>query len=382
MALPNTVQTLGNHWEELSDARRQEFAEMAVLTGKYIENASLDASKLYSPRDVAHLLAALSLNGHTIANAELKSLGTGLYTQFGAYINHSCTPNAAVSFDGSILVIRSLRPIQKGEEVTISYTDLAAPRWERRMILREQYVFDIDGSASSTATLPTPSTIDICVGGEEEQEGEGESGTSTIHFYESTCPPWPSHDDRDVSLTEVKSGGGSGGMYVNCGGDAENNNSIVHVWSSSTELHPKIQEMAKAYISSQQCLNRSSSVGELMDALGAIHFLGNSHILRFKLLNALLNAHIESGEDWKGALSTSRSLLPLYEKLSPAGCHDYWAPLALHLATVAKLQHLEEGPSAIHMARRAAHALRVCQGQCPPVEVMNFIVSQCEEELN
>ncbi len=67
----------------------------------------------------------------------------GLYP-VGAMVNHSCTPNAMQSFAGRRIVFRAIRPIAAGDEVTISYVELAATRAERRAALLAGYCFDID----------------------------------------------------------------------------------------------------------------------------------------------------------------------------------------------------------------------------------------------
>ncbi|KAJ7188881.1 hypothetical protein C8R46DRAFT_980239 [Mycena filopes] len=58
--------------------------------------------------------------------------------------NHACAPNAHYVFAETTFMGRltALRAIDAGEEVTIGYTDLAAPRAERRRRLAEKYRFE------------------------------------------------------------------------------------------------------------------------------------------------------------------------------------------------------------------------------------------------
>ncbi|KAH0349027.1 SET domain-containing protein, partial [Aureobasidium melanogenum] len=56
--------------------------------------------------------------------------------------NHSCEPNASVLFDASRLMMRSLAPIKKGEEVFISYVDNTDPFYRRQALLRLRYRFE------------------------------------------------------------------------------------------------------------------------------------------------------------------------------------------------------------------------------------------------
>lgn len=58
-----------------------------------------------------------------------------------AMINHSCTPNAIVVFDGPKLTVRALGAIPVDGEVLISYIDSTAPFGVRQAELRDLYFF-------------------------------------------------------------------------------------------------------------------------------------------------------------------------------------------------------------------------------------------------
>ncbi|KAL8621023.1 hypothetical protein ACOMHN_043514 [Nucella lapillus] len=71
--------------------------------------------------------------------------GSGLY-ELQSSCNHSCAPNAEVSFEGGdhTLTVTALRDIQPEEEIFISYLDECAidrSRHSRQKILRENYLF-------------------------------------------------------------------------------------------------------------------------------------------------------------------------------------------------------------------------------------------------
>eukprot|EP00747_Dinoflagellata_sp_TGD_P215504 gnl/TRDRNA2_/TRDRNA2_88196_c0_seq1.p1 gnl/TRDRNA2_/TRDRNA2_88196_c0~~gnl/TRDRNA2_/TRDRNA2_88196_c0_seq1.p1 ORF type:complete len:396 (-),score=62.16 gnl/TRDRNA2_/TRDRNA2_88196_c0_seq1:30-1043(-) len=57
-------------------------------------------------------------------------------------LNHGEEPSCAQSFAGRRLVIRTVRPVAAGEELTIPYSELAEASCARRAWLREQYHFD------------------------------------------------------------------------------------------------------------------------------------------------------------------------------------------------------------------------------------------------
>ncbi|KAK2085907.1 SET and MYND domain-containing protein 3 [Saguinus oedipus] len=75
-------------------------------------------------------------NSFTICNAEMQEVGVGLYP--------SCDPNCSVVFNGPHLLLRAVRNIEVGEELTICYLDMLMTSEERRKQLRDQYCFECD----------------------------------------------------------------------------------------------------------------------------------------------------------------------------------------------------------------------------------------------
>lgn len=69
------------------------------------------------------------------------ALGCGLYLE-AAVANHSCSPNAAQTFDGLTLALRCTRPVAKGEEIMIGITELHRPTRVRQEALRASYFFE------------------------------------------------------------------------------------------------------------------------------------------------------------------------------------------------------------------------------------------------
>ncbi len=155
---------------------------------------------------------------------------------------------------------RAIRDIAPGEEVTTSYCELAAPRWERRAALLQHHSFDIDaeasgaaaaaGSASRDTTAPAaaplpPSaapgsgsaaavaTVAAQQRQQQQQQQQREAvlqhlpaqapvtsaplpgGGGELRLYHGALPPWP-HDERDSALTAVVGfrGSSGGGMWA------------------------------------------------------------------------------------------------------------------------------------------------------------------------
>ncbi|XP_072804729.1 histone-lysine N-methyltransferase SMYD3 isoform X2 [Vicugna pacos] len=82
-------------------------------------------------------------NSFTICNAEMQEVGVGLYPSM-SLLNHSCDPNCSIVFNGPHLLLRAVRDIEAGEELTICYLDMLMTSEERRKQLRDQYCFECD----------------------------------------------------------------------------------------------------------------------------------------------------------------------------------------------------------------------------------------------
>ncbi|CAK0815517.1 unnamed protein product [Prorocentrum cordatum] len=136
---------LESHWHHLQPAQRATLEERAGLCAEELRRGAGAAQKAacegLGVAAIAELLAALSVNAVVVADEEQRSLGLGLYLR-AALLNHSEEPSCAQSFVGRMLEVRALRPIAAGEEVTITYAELAEVSSLRRARLRAQYFFD------------------------------------------------------------------------------------------------------------------------------------------------------------------------------------------------------------------------------------------------
>ncbi|KAJ7425210.1 SET and MYND domain containing 3 [Willisornis vidua] len=86
---------------------------------------------------------SVTCNCFTISNGEMQDVGVGLYPSM-SLLNHSCDPNCVIVFEGYQLLLRSVREIQIGEELTISYIESLMPTSERQKQLLRQYCFECD----------------------------------------------------------------------------------------------------------------------------------------------------------------------------------------------------------------------------------------------
>ncbi|KAF9044246.1 hypothetical protein BJ165DRAFT_1528805 [Panaeolus papilionaceus] len=71
---------------------------------------------------------------------ESEMLGWGAFT-FASYFNHGCAPNVKKRRERQKLVFYTLRDVQEGEELCISYTDETVPVKERQAVLERNWFF-------------------------------------------------------------------------------------------------------------------------------------------------------------------------------------------------------------------------------------------------
>eukprot|EP00897_Mesotaenium_endlicherianum_P009186 jgi/Mesen1/8296/ME000450S07509 len=107
------------------------------------------------------LVGRFSANAISVTTEALEAYAVGMYPQAGARVNHSCRPNACVSFSKrGVLRLRALEPIGAGQEVCHTYVPLTDMRSVRHSRLRAQYLFDC---ACVRCSDESPLSIDACL---------------------------------------------------------------------------------------------------------------------------------------------------------------------------------------------------------------------------
>lgn len=81
------------------------------------------------------------MNSFTLVSSTHESLGIAVDPLISV-ANHSCDPNCIIMGDGPNIYLRTLKPMKKGEEITISYCVSHRPYWKRQQDLKEKYYFD------------------------------------------------------------------------------------------------------------------------------------------------------------------------------------------------------------------------------------------------
>ncbi|KAI4804972.1 SET domain-containing protein [Aureobasidium sp. EXF-8846] len=95
----------------------------------------------HDPSNIRDYVGKILRNSLTLTSPILDPMGIAL-DPIACSANHCCEPNASVLFDQPRLMMRSLSPIKKGEEVFISYIDNTDPFYRRQAQLQQRYCFE------------------------------------------------------------------------------------------------------------------------------------------------------------------------------------------------------------------------------------------------
>ncbi|KAK0511217.1 hypothetical protein JMJ35_006769 [Cladonia borealis] len=146
-SLPNTEwQALLNLQSHIDDFRSSSTKNADGLTTYQTIELMSQALQAYSTTEEEPLSLLQSLTATTLINAltlttpHFDPLGLTLSPQI-ALLNHSCTPNTAITYSHATLSLRSLTPIPANSELTISYIDTTHPTPTRQSELQERYFF-------------------------------------------------------------------------------------------------------------------------------------------------------------------------------------------------------------------------------------------------
>lgn len=115
--------------------------------------------------DLVKFHGILKSNSYMMRKKETGECFGGQLIEVHSRINHSCDPNCVSSFDGTSVFLISLRTIEEGEEITVSYTDTSKPRNERQEYLKQNLFFDCKCSLCISDELEEPEalrTANIC----------------------------------------------------------------------------------------------------------------------------------------------------------------------------------------------------------------------------
>ncbi|KAK3588645.1 hypothetical protein CHS0354_038877 [Potamilus streckersoni] len=339
-----TFHDLMSHIEEIQvdPSRSQQFAQI-VYTLRELCQGQLDLPPVTQLMEV---FGKVTINSFTICDGDLQAVGVGLYLG-ASYLDHSCQPNAVVSFQGQKLMVRALRDIPevKPSNIFISYTDQLAITEDRQRQLKEQYYFSCQCCRCQDISLdrllksfvcPVPTcTGAVC----RIQVGELlPCGSCGMNSYEESYR-------RKVEDT------------------------FHHLIQDLQQIEQakKAKDLDKVLSLCQKCLNP--------DTVMVLH---SNNLLHIQALDRGLDVAIDLGL-WEQALKYGLQLIPLYIKVYPSGSPQVGllllkvGKLELYLQRLeCALQHLQQGESIIRVTHGRFHEL-YCQ--------LSELIDQCTDEL-
>jgi len=121
--------------EFLSDNERRENIKIV-----YDETEEFLGPAMPSLDIFVEVLGRLYINGFEICDDKMSTYGWGVFLG-PSILDHSCRPNAAVSFTGPLLTVRTLQPLDCLEDALITYVDPDLPGPVRREKLQSNYFF-------------------------------------------------------------------------------------------------------------------------------------------------------------------------------------------------------------------------------------------------
>jgi hypothetical protein len=121
--------------EEVEGVDRPDFdRKIVLLATDTIKDPNGDENTTYK------LLDILKRNSFTLVSNTFDPLGMA-FDPLLARVNHDCSNNSNIMFDGARISLRSLTSISSGSEVSISYVDTTYPIHERRLDLEDRWSF-------------------------------------------------------------------------------------------------------------------------------------------------------------------------------------------------------------------------------------------------
>eukprot|EP01064_Diplonema_japonicum_P023468 TRINITY_DN338_c1_g1_i1.p1 TRINITY_DN338_c1_g1~~TRINITY_DN338_c1_g1_i1.p1 ORF type:complete len:389 (+),score=92.42 TRINITY_DN338_c1_g1_i1:44-1168(+) len=128
---------LTSHLNSIKKERREMYVQMSVLANSLLRKAGEPEQEL---NFLLSVFAKCEANTFSVTNDDMETAAYTIYST-SSKINHSCVPNMTASFTGKTVHFMAIKPIQKGDELTISYVELASTKEERNAELSDRYGF-------------------------------------------------------------------------------------------------------------------------------------------------------------------------------------------------------------------------------------------------
>lgn len=130
---------LMSHYPDIkADKKRMEhFTSLCGVLYEFLKDISLPNTV-----ELMGIYGRMVINSFMLLDIDMNSIGTGIYLA-SSIVDHSCNPNAVVTFYGKTINIRAIKdmPCLDWNQIRISYIDLMKTPYERQTELLESYYF-------------------------------------------------------------------------------------------------------------------------------------------------------------------------------------------------------------------------------------------------
>ncbi|XP_055700421.1 histone-lysine N-methyltransferase SMYD3 isoform X2 [Phlebotomus papatasi] len=306
---------LMSHYHEIrTDPKRVEHLESLSMVLRDLLGDQL----MPNFTELQGIYGRLVVNGFNILDGEMNSIGTGLYLGISV-VDHSCTPNAVATFEGTTLFVRAIKdlPSLDWSQIFISYVDLMQTPDDRRAELKANYYFLC--------------TCSRCIDPEESEKMEA-----------AACPS--TNCDQPIFLRENEDGQSCG----KCG---------TRVPGKFIEEFHEVTNFTKMQLASMKdvayldvckiCFSKQKNI------------LHRMNLWHTKTLDLAFESSIEMGK-WQDARSFGQLLLPGFRKYN-GDFNPLYGLLCLKMGKIELyLEHVKE---AREYLLEASKILRVTHGE-------------------
>lgn len=321
---------------EQDPERMSQFSQIMFTLQKVVGNSLPPATEIFD------IFCKMAVNSFTICDGELNPVGVGIYIS-PSLTDHSCVPNAVVTFCGKTLYLRALEEIKDPtpENIRISYIDQLALTSDRQDQLYKQYYFTC-----------------VCT---RCSDGEKDKKMRSVKCQNCFLGNMEKDENGFLPCKEC-------GCSVNSTDLSRINKYENYICRSleSLKLERKVQDASQLLQSCIDCHQKQKD------------YFSSYNIYCIQILDLGLDASIDS-ENWSQALSYTSLLITPYRLYYP----HHSPQIGLLLMKQGKIQlFLKLLKEALTSLQQSGEIIQITHGQDHPLyRDLQELLDQCMEEM-